>query len=479
MKVISFLIKPHFVLCILFFIFYSTLSIVKHNHYLSGYDLGIANQIVWGYSHFKLPVLTVHAYAFMPALSDHVEFIYLVLSPFYWLFNDAKILILLQSLVVSLSGLPIYFLARRKGINKILSISILISYLMFYGIQNAIWFDVHSLAFGAGFLPWFIYFLDVKNKIASIAFFFLSILSKEDIALLTFLISLIYFLTHKDKKIYLFFIFSSVVYLLFIFFIYFPHFTQSGYRYQNTGGLLVNLDINNLYDTSEKKEVFFYSFSWFGFIPFLNPLYLLLAIGDLAHYFVFGSDLVTSAQGMFMHYRISLASLLVWSTIIVISKYKRLNTKFLAIYILFFALLFQYTLHLPLSYLTKKWFWTEPSAVKNIEKVIKFLPDDSSVVSQNNITPHISGRDNIFTLWPDKKDFKINSPCQKQTCYWFRWAGKPEFLIVDTSLEWDIRHFLTNREKYVSGLSNLEKEGIISAYKKEGSAVLYKVNKKP
>lgn len=466
-----------FIICFAFFLAYATLSIIRHMHYGSyGFDLGIADQIAWNYSQFDLPVNTIYHWAFTHTFTDHIEFIYIFIAPFYWLFSDVKTLLILQALVVTASGIPVYLLAKRKGIHPWISLALLISYLMFYGIQNSLWFDVHSLSFAAGFLPWFLYFLDKNYTKWTIIFFLLSIACKEDIALFTFVISFIYFLTTK-RKITIFLMLASVLYLLLIFFVYFPYFTESGYRFSNTEGLLSNLQMSYFIDTEEKRKVIFYSLAWFGFLPLTAPLYLLPGFTDTAHYFILGHN-VPTAQTFFMHYRVTLALFLVWPAIIAIKKNAVLNNKFIAVYILLVALLLQYILHLPLSYLTKPWFWTEPSGVRNIEKVIQTLPRQASVVSQNNITPHVSQRKVVLTLWPEKKSFS-DSPCGKTECDWFRWSGRAEYLIVDTSPEWDIRHLLTNPSEYKNGLENMEKAGYINKAYQSNTAVLYRVLKHP
>lgn len=385
---------------------------------------------------------------------------------------------------MSFSGIPIYLLAKHKKLPNILSLSLLISYLSFYGIQNALWSDVHSLAFAGAFLPWFIYFLYKNEKTGIFISLALALLCKEDIGLLTFFIGLVYFVTTRSK-IALVTMAVSALYAASIFFVYFPYFTQDGYRYAAKGGMFSDIKISYLYDSTDKLQVYFYSLGWFGFVPLLVPFYLLPAFADISHYFILGHAVVTSAQGLFMHYRVSLAVLLVWPTIIGISKilssrYKRyLNAKILTAYVLVCAIIFQYLLHAPLSYLSKQWFWTKPKSVDNINYLLKDLPPDAPVVSQNNITPHIAHRDNIFTLWPETKSFAENSPYGKTECRWLRWVGKPEYLVIDTSKDWDIRHFLANREEYIEGLQNLEKAGVIRKDKQQGEAIIYKILKKP
>lgn len=467
-----------FIICFIFFLLYAILSVVKHNHFLSGYDLAVSDQGVWLMSHFKNPISTPHAYPFTSLFSDHVEIIYALLSPLYWLQNDVRVLIVLQALLITFSVIPLYWLAKKKKLHSTICYALLISYLLFYGIQNAIWSDVHSLVFAASFLPWFIYFLyDGRTKLTWL-FFFLLISCKEDIALLTFLVSFVFYIIQR-KKIAIYLMIASAIYLLILFYVYYPFFTPDGYRFQNENGLLSNVDLANLYNTSDKRDVIFYSLAWYGFLPLLAPVHLLPFIGDIGHYFVLGSNAVTSAQGMFMHYRVTLATLLALPTILVIQRFKKLNTMYMAIYLLAAAILLQYMLHLPLSYLAKSWFWVEPSGVKYINAMLPSLPQHASIVSQVNITPHINHRELIFTLWPEKKSFEKNSPCGQSVCDWFKWPGNPQYMLVDTSSEWDARHLLTNNNEFKQGIENMEKAHVIVVEKRTGSTTLYKIVKTP
>lgn len=465
---------PAIILCILFAFAYLLLALIKHSNFGTGYDLSIENQIVWQYSNFTLPVITVHAYSFLPVFHDHIEFIFAILAPFYWILPDARTLIVLQALSVVLSGYIIYLLAMKHKLNLFVSLSLLISYLMFFGVQNALWSDVHSLTFAVSFLAFFIYCLDTKRRWPSILFFILAITSKEDIGFIAFFISFIYLLRTREK-INLFFMGASVVYVLFIYLIFYPYFTN-GYIYAGESGLISNINLLNFINTNEKLDVFKYSFISTGFLPLLNPLNLLPYLADLGHYFVLGSEKVTSAQGIFMHYRITSALLLIWPMIFIIEKYNKLNTKYLALYIVFFAFLSTYLLHAPLTYLAKDWFWTTPSGVSNINKAIDYLPRDAYVASQTNIAPHISNRNLIVTVWGERKEFASNSPCEEKNCAWLKWSGKPEFLIVDISPEWDIRHLLANRPDFIEGLANMEKMKYIELDKEFGSAKIYKIN---
>ncbi len=462
------------IICGLFATCYSTLSIVRHTQYASyGYDLGINDQTVWRYSRFEPPISTIAPFPDRSKLELHVELVYAFISPFYWLWSTRRFLLIISAIVLCSGGIATYLLAKYRLKGELISFSLTFSYLLFYGLQFAVWFDVHSTGFGAAFLMWFLLFLDKKNKYLSLVFFFLTITSKENMALYTLAIALLY-LIRRREKIVLFFAGFSVAYLLFIFYVFFPHIMHVPYLYQNKDGLLSNINPLYLFNSAEKLRTLFYTFLSVGFLPLLNPLTVPLIMTHFATFFVIASDL-PGAQGLFGHYRVTLGPLLTWSTIMTIATFKFLNKKYVAVYLFICALIVQYTLHLPLSYLTKSWFWTVPPSAYTINKIIRtYLPERVSVALQNNITPHLSHRDQIYTLYPSKKTFESSSPCGKKVCNWLSWYDHPEFVIVDTAKDWDIRHLLADRPVFLDALSNVEKSGELIRFKVEGTTILYK-----
>jgi len=465
-------------LCLVFFIAYSVLSIVRHSHYQSfGYDLGINSQTVWRYSNFQLPYTTSDPFPNDTKLAAHVEIVYALISPFYWIYSSEYTLLVVEAAFLCSAGVAVFLLARKRKLHPFVSLSFVVGFLGFYGVQNAVWFDVHSASFAAAFLAWFLYFLDNKRFKLSVLFCVLAFTSKENIGFITALTSMVYFIKRRDKLSLLLMAISSF-YLLFIYLVYFKYLTPHEYLYKNKSGLLSNINPISFIDSSDKRDAILYSFLSFGFLPLLLPIYLIPIIGDLGTYFVLASDL-TASHGLFMHYRVTLAPLLAWASIMVIVRFKFLNRKILGVYLIICVLFVQYVLHLPLSYLVKEWFWTEPTGVKNINTVIGQLSVSDSVVAQNNILSHISNRDKIYTLYPEKRAFSSASPCGNPECSWFRWEGDPRYLIVDVSPEWDIRHFLTDRELFLKGLFNLEKAGIVEKENQIGSTTVYRVLKRP
>lgn len=465
---------PVYLITFLFFLAYCVLSLTRHAHLESfGFDLGIADQLVWLYSRFLRPVTTIDHVPFISGLSVHVELIYLLLSPVYWIRTGSAILILLQTAIVTSSGIAVYLLARRHTVSVYLAIVLQFGYLMFYGVQQALWFDVHSAAFGTAFLAWFIYYVDSQRLRPAVIAFILTVSCKENFAAMTMLVSLSYLIVRREKR-QLLFIGLSGLYLLVVFGVYFGTVVPGGYRFADSGGLFAGMKLSDLFNTPEKRQVWFYTLAWTGFLSVIQPVFLLPVLGNLASYFILGRN-VTTAQGLFLQYRIELAPLVYLATVYGLDRLKRFSPRMLTAYLGICVLLGQYVLHLPLSYLAKSYFWHEPASVSTVNTMIPYIPADASVVAQNNIVPHISDRKNIFTLWPEKKDFTRDPPCSQMTCDWFRWAGKPAYLLVDTDSGWDTRHLLTDRTSFMNGLRNLESAGVIRKYKELGTTVLYAV----
>src|SRR3989344_8013371 len=99
-------------ICLAFFLSYLTLSVIKHNHYLSGYDLAIMDHGIWQYSQFKIPISTSHVYFDKPILYDHIELIFILIAPIFWLINSVKVLLFLQAFSVAISGIAVYLISR-------------------------------------------------------------------------------------------------------------------------------------------------------------------------------------------------------------------------------------------------------------------------------------------------------------------------------------------------------------------------------
>ena len=141
---------------------YSTLSILRHNHFQSGgFDLGLYDQAVWQYSKFITPYNTVKE-RFI--LGDHLTLTLPMLAPLFWFWSNVKILLIFQAFWLSFSSLAVFKLCRLRKFSKFTALSLSIIYSLFYGIQYLVFFDFHPVSIGVGLLIWLAYFLESKQK---------------------------------------------------------------------------------------------------------------------------------------------------------------------------------------------------------------------------------------------------------------------------------------------------------------------------
>lgn len=84
----------------------------SYDHFsLTAYDLGIFDQAVWLISRFHFPFVTVRG---LPLLADHFSLILYFIAPLYWIWDNPRTLVVLQTVVLALGALPIYALAVKK-----------------------------------------------------------------------------------------------------------------------------------------------------------------------------------------------------------------------------------------------------------------------------------------------------------------------------------------------------------------------------
>ncbi|MEK6852625.1 MAG: DUF2079 domain-containing protein, partial [Nanoarchaeota archaeon] len=94
-------VKILFAWIIILFVLYSMLSIVRHNNFQSGaYDLGLYDQSIWQYSQFQIPYSTIKNRI---VLGDHLALTLPILSPLFWVWDDARMLLIFQAFWVSIS----------------------------------------------------------------------------------------------------------------------------------------------------------------------------------------------------------------------------------------------------------------------------------------------------------------------------------------------------------------------------------------
>ncbi|MET9418941.1 DUF2079 domain-containing protein, partial [Streptomyces klenkii] len=127
-------------------VLYTTLSLCRHRRMLTmSWDLGIFEQAVRGYAHFQAPIADLKGPG-TNILGDHFSPVTALLAPLYRLFPTPVTLLVAQAALFALSAIPVARLAagllgRKRGL------AIGIAYGLSWGVQRAVDFDFHEIAF--------------------------------------------------------------------------------------------------------------------------------------------------------------------------------------------------------------------------------------------------------------------------------------------------------------------------------------------
>jgi len=163
-------------------------ALLQHNAFGTGYDLGIYDQTLWNLSQGRVWMTTL-VYE-TNGFYDHFEPILVLLLPFYWLWPDVRVLLIVQSLALALGALPIYLYAQHRfqswPYRHLLALVIATAYLVYPALHNGNLNDFHEVSLLPPLLGFALYGLLTGKRRLMWVFLALSLLVKEDFSV-TFL----------------------------------------------------------------------------------------------------------------------------------------------------------------------------------------------------------------------------------------------------------------------------------------------------
>ncbi|MDP2638060.1 MAG: DUF2079 domain-containing protein [Candidatus Levybacteria bacterium] len=465
-----------FFIGILFFaIAYSALSLLRHSHFQSGgFDLGIYDQSVWQYSNFLYPFSSIKEKL---VLGDHLALTLPLISPLYWIWDDVRTLLVFQALWISFSSVAIFLYLLKRNFSQMQSLILSFLYLSFYGIQYGVYFDFHPSSIGLGLLAWVLYFWESERWKIFIPTVALLLLTQENMGVALFGLCAIWFFQKKHLRFVFILTIVSIAYTVFSIYII-SLISPGGYEYKAQMSTTFSHFANELFNDAQKRQVWFYSFGWFSFLPLFSPGALMATIIDNAQYFATG-DQFNRMWSPFTHHRLILSIYLLVGVADVLSwfkKIKKINITIVVIIMLAIALIFQYKFHFPLNKLSKSEFWLIESWVKDNRLLLSKIPKDASVAAQQSLVPHLSHRRHIYLVYPRKKAFTKNV-CSEKECWWLDFGGEPEYLAVDTHDGIWLTMLLEESDNFKQGLANMENNKVVQLIYRHGHSKLYKVNR--
>jgi len=184
---------------------FSIICIWKYNHFLyNALDLAIINNVFYNTLHGNWLWSSIQGHSY---LGDHFTPILILLLPIYALWQSPEILLILQSIFLSLAAWPIYLIGKLILKNNILALGLGVLWLINPLVHNINLFEFHFISIlPLALLTLFYLYLKLKkeyNKKLLFYFFiilFLNLMIREDVAFILIVLGIVILFDYFKNK---------------------------------------------------------------------------------------------------------------------------------------------------------------------------------------------------------------------------------------------------------------------------------------
>ncbi len=167
------------VMVIAYVTFASRASIrLHHRLFTSLFDLGMFENLFWNTLHGVHGVAANGRY-----FGEHAEFILYPLLPVYALFPRTETLLILQSMFLGGSSVPLYLLSKRWLDSAWQPLLLVGAFLLFPAVHGPNFYDFHFLTLSVFFVLWAAYFFVCERWVAFWAAVLLALACREDVSI--------------------------------------------------------------------------------------------------------------------------------------------------------------------------------------------------------------------------------------------------------------------------------------------------------
>ena len=397
-------------LALLAAIVYGSISVYRHNVFASGaFDLGVQDQTVWGYSQLEMIPNTVEMIRNL--LGDHFHPILMTIAPLYWIWNDVRVLLIAQAVLIAAGGVPIFWWARQQ-LGLLSAIAFEIAYLVFWGVLSAVVYDFHHIAFAVPAVSFGLYAVLTKNNRLLWAMVVLGLLTRENIALTFAAIGVFVMLAQHRWRLGAALLALCVVWFVSVIEVIMPAIAGAPYghwTYQELGSgpgsallHIVRHPISSLallFNNTVKLKLWGGLLGAWLFLPILSPLFL-VAIPTLLERLWSSNPALWSAS---FHYSLVIAPVLAFAAIDTLSRIRgllpgrlrQIAAGAVSIAVLAAGLVLTAGVVRPLDELGT-YTWAGQAA--EIQSCLDVIPPSASVSASDALLPHLSHRREIYLL---------------------------------------------------------------------------------
>jgi len=333
-----------------------------------------------------------------------------LLAPLYWAWEDARMLLLAQALLLASAAVPIFIYVSAK-LGRLAAYLFALAYLAFWGLQSALSFDFHELAFAPLLIALLLLAIERRRWGAYFPLLIALLCVKEDLSILVVFLG-IYVMTFGALRQGLITIALGVAWYVLVIKLLIPHYSPTnGYAYWSYGqfgdGPLPalahaithpDLVVRTLLDNGRKTQTLTYLF-----VPFLGLMLcsraVILLAPLVAQRFLSTTAAYWDKGG---HYALAMTAILFVGAADGLTNVLRLAPghaprRRLAIaaagVVLVANLALSASFTLSFTDLFRSAFYEKPARAKDAERALAAVPANVSVAAQDDLIPRLAHRD--------------------------------------------------------------------------------------
>ncbi len=401
-------------LSIIYTAYFAIVSFLRYDNFYTGrFDLGNMAQTVWNTTQGRIFTLTdPNGTDIVSRLAFHADFILILLAPFYSIWSNPKILLLIQTLIVAGGAFFVFSIAKDILKNKNLALIFSFMYLINPSVQRVNIYDFHAVALATFFLLGTFYFYKKKKYIYFLIFALFAALTKEQIWAIIALFGIFIFVFQRKKALGLSIFIASSAIFYFLIWHAIPNALGSSHfalkYYSEFGDSPGNIISSIIFSPRKIFGILFEQsrltylnqlFLPVGFLSLLAPLNLLFALPDLLINLLSNNP---HLHQIYYQYTAAITPFIFITAIYgigVIRKKFKLSNTLSIIYLLSVSLIGAYMYGpLPGARGANLDMFRPPSEKKHIENYLSSIPVTYSIAATNNIGSHLSHRERIYTV---------------------------------------------------------------------------------
>ncbi len=402
------------VAAVLAFILFSVIALITCLRYATysspNFDFGLFVNMFHHMRETGLPITSSERDKLLSHFAVHISPIYYLLLPLYFVFPSPYTLQIGQALVLAGGVIPLYLLAKQRGLSNKMVIMVVAAYSFSPIIICGTSYDLHENCFLVPLLLWVFYFFEREKYL----FMYLSIVSvlciKEDASLFVFFFGLFVFFSRRKRVHGALICVVALAYFVTAIMIltYFGNGILSGhyqnYMYEDYGLIgMVRIILTNpayVFSQTLKPEKFpylMYVLMPLGFLP--------LATKKVSHFILIMPFMLFNLMTTYVYqysidfqYTYGAISCLIYLAIINASELDGRARRYMTSFaVTACAMCFVVTVFPKMMSYTKRYVESRHE-FEIISSVLETIPQDASVKSSTFFVAHIAQRDEIYEI---------------------------------------------------------------------------------